>query len=99
MNLTDVKFLLLQQMEQRFGEPGNPRGDEGWVYAVSRLNDVYREFRNRLEKATNEDMTRALNSAGTLAPTMIGGCLMHDAYHVGQIVLMRRLQGNWANQK
>jgi len=24
---------------------------------------------------------------------MIGGCLMHNAYQIGQIVLLRRLQG------
>jgi len=82
-----------------FGESGNADDEQEWCEAVSRLYVVYREFRERLEMATTDDMARALNSAGILAHTMIGGCLMHVAYHLGQIVLLRRLQGSWVVQK
>lgn len=81
-----------------FGEPGNPEDEQGWRETVSRLYLVYREFHTRLETASGVDMSRTFNSAGTPGATVISNCLMHDAYHVGQIVLLRKLQGNWAVQ-
>ena len=85
--------------QSTFGEPGNPSDDKGWSSAVAKQFFAYNQFYELLAQASVEDMNRVLNSAGTAASTMIGGCLLHDSYHIGQIVLLRRLQGVWINQK
>lgn len=81
--------------QMTFGEPGDPGNERGWELTLSRLYLVYRDFRSHLERSSLEDMNRIVNSAGSSASTMISGCLLHDSYHIGQIVLLRRLQGHW----
>lgn len=81
--------------QMTFGKPGDPTDEKGWGYSLFTLYSSYRDFHNHLEKATAEDLHRVVNSAGASALTMMNGCLLHDAYHIGQIVLLRRLQGVW----
>ena len=85
--------------QMTFGDPGDPLDEGGWQDSVTRLRSVYRDFRDHLEGASLEDINRVVNSAGASATTMISGCLMHDSYHIGQIVLLRRLQDDWNGQQ
>lgn len=85
--------------QSTFGEPGDPSDEIGWQNTVSDLYEVYNEFLKSLKRVDIKVMDQILNSAETPASTMIGGCLMHDSYHIGQIVLLRRLQDDWTNQK
>ena len=78
-----------------FGSPGDPADDEGWARAVQGLRDAYGGLHAALAPQTDAELDRPLNSRRTPAVTMISGTVMHDAYHIGQIVLLRRLQGSW----
>jgi uncharacterized damage-inducible protein DinB len=62
-----------------------------WSATVQQLNDVMSE----LEKAVqNEDDAKLQKSASTIAH--IG---THNAYHIGQIVFVRKEQGSWNADK
>ena len=78
-----------------FGDPGDASDEDGWARAVQGLRDAYSELAAALSKQTDLDMERPLNSQRTPAATMVSGSVMHDAYHIGQIVLLRRMQGSW----
>lgn len=81
--------------QMTFGEAGDPSNEYGWQDTVATLRSVYHDFHEHLSRASLEDMKRVVNSVGAPAATMISGCLLHDSYHIGQIVLLRRLQGDW----
>lgn len=68
-------------------------GEEAWQETVSRLAAVHAEVSAFLAKLDKKDFERAVpnQSLGTWAFSLI----MHDAYHTGQIVQLRKLQGSW----
>lgn len=78
-----------------FGGTGDPADEEGWARAVAALFDVYARLAEALAASGEGTLERPLNSRGTPARTILAGDVMHDAYHAGQIVLIRRLQGAW----
>lgn len=79
-----------------FGDPGNPADAEGWTLAVQRLHEAYGELGSVLALQADADLERPLNSRQTRASAMTSGVVMHDAYHLGQIVVLRKLQGSWS---
>ncbi len=81
--------------EGTFGAPGDPADAAGWGRTVEELRGTYRRLRSAVEHEGDADLERPLNSAGTPARQMVGGLVPHDAYHIGQIVLLRRLRGSW----
>lgn len=62
-----------------------------WADTVSQLNQVMTELEKFVETA---DEKKLADSASTLAH--IG---THNAYHVGQIVVVRKMQGSWNPEK
>lgn len=79
-----------------FGSPGDPADVEGWARAVHELLEAYGDLHAVLGGQPDADLERPLTSRGTRAVLLVGGSVMHDAYHIGQIVLLRKLQGCWS---
>lgn len=82
--------------DETFGAPGDPADADGWARAVRGLGDAYSALEAVLARQADADLERPLNSRGTRAVSMVSGSVMHDAYHIGQIVLLRKLQGCWS---
>jgi uncharacterized damage-inducible protein DinB len=71
--------------------------EKAWQESVARLEAVHREIREVLAGLKEEDFDRPIpkNTIGLWASSLV----MHDAYHTGQIVLIRKLQGSWPSRR
>lgn len=76
---------------------GTFRSDEAdWQRTLEKLWAVMDEWRDNLNKITGEKLVSPVN-AEYQAPwhSPLGHQNIHNAYHIGQIVLLRKLQGSW----
>jgi uncharacterized damage-inducible protein DinB len=66
---------------------------EAWNSAVAELRSVNQSIREKLARLEDRDLD------SPLPKDPIGGqvlsLVMHDAYHTGQIILIRKLYGSW----
>jgi uncharacterized damage-inducible protein DinB len=76
--------------DETFVVPAGPDAEAAWQAEVERARRIGAEFRTALAE---------LDDAGLDGLGKVGGALphlvMHDAYHAGQIVLIRKQQGSW----
>ena len=94
------------QVARLAGEPPRPSGwaekldwreirgtdESAWRAAVERLRSAQKRVVTGLETRTDEDLARPL-PGGTSPLYKIYSMAAHDAYHCGQIRLLRALQG------
>ncbi|WP_040949550.1 DinB family protein [Gorillibacterium massiliense] len=68
-------------------------GELSWGELAEKLFAVHRKLRDELAKLMEADYEKPLGSGqvGSWATSLV----LHDAYHTGQIVLLRKLQGSW----
>ena len=70
--------------------------EEAWAAEVARLDAIMIEFRELIaaaDEAKFEQPVSATNPAKWR--TLISNVNTHNAYHGGQILLLRKLQGSW----
>lgn len=79
---------------ETFGKPGDPEDTEGWNAAVEQARQVIAEIMKSLKEMRDAELDRELASTMSLAE-VLSLWMMHDAYHTGQIVLIRKQQGSW----
>ncbi|MCJ8013119.1 DinB family protein [Paenibacillus sp. KQZ6P-2] len=60
---------------------------EGWEQAKSRLIQAHVSLRSELERLPEEELESN--------PQRFMSLITHDAYHTGQIIFLRKLQGCW----
>jgi uncharacterized damage-inducible protein DinB len=70
-----------------------PDDEAAWRSTVARVENLYLGLRQVLSTMTDEDYDRQFTS-GSLGETLLN-LLTHAAYHTGQIVQIRKLQGSW----
>lgn len=78
-----------------FGEPGDPEDEAGWQQAVAGLEEAHRRLERALAALSDADLERPIPGEQRTWAQMLAGLVEHDAYHAGQIVVLRRLQGAW----
>ncbi|NGZ74572.1 DinB family protein [Saccharibacillus alkalitolerans] len=98
------KRLLLRAKGETEGVPEAENNDatfkerdgsrESWEADKRELFDVHRQLSALLAEADSHELDRPIPQEGTLAES-IRSLAMHDAYHIGQIVLLSKLQGVW----
>ena len=62
-----------------------------WVDIVHQLDQVMTDLERLVETADDQQLARWANTIGNLCA--------HNAYHTGQIVYVRKLQGTWNPDK
>ena len=72
-------------------ETFNDFSDKQWSDIVKQLDQVMNDLEKLVESADDTKLA-------TIAPTVANICT-HNAYHVGQIVYVRKLQGAWSPEK
>jgi len=75
--------------------PGAPDDEAAWQGACQLAIHRNAELAALVEGLREEQLAAA--SPSGMDPLWLHGLLAHSAYHVGQIVLLRRLQGTWAD--
>ena len=75
-------------------------GETDWQETLNKLDSVMDEWREKLESITDEKLESPVN-AEYQAPwrSPLAQQNIHNAYHIGQIVLLRKLQGSWDASK
>ena len=75
-------------------------GETDWQATCEKLYALMDEWRDKLNSITDEKLNSPVNDQYT-APwfSPLAHQNIHNAYHIGQIVLLRKLQGSWDPQK
>jgi uncharacterized damage-inducible protein DinB len=71
-----------------------------WQATLEKLNAVMDEWREKLESIDDAKLESPVNDEYQ-APwrSPLAHQNIHNAYHIGQIVLLRKLQGSWNEEK
>ena len=64
-----------------------------WQDAADELKTVHQRIREKLTEINVDDLDKPL--PGTTIGEHVFTLIVHDAYHTGQIVMIRKLQGTW----
>lgn len=80
--------------------PGDPSPDPeaAWQAAVRKTEEVHRELKAALSSLSDGDLERSGPNGRPIGDTVMA-MLMHDAYHTGQIVQIRKMQGSWSARR
>ena len=74
--------------------------EEHWQADVRRFDEVMSEFRDVMAAAAEPKFSEQASSENTRTwERLISDINTHNAYHTGQIVLLRKLQGSWDSSK
>lgn len=71
--------------------------DKDWKEFLIRVHKNHDELQNLLSKLNEKDLLKEFK--GRSFAKMISSINMHDAYHTGQIIQIRKLQGTWAPKR
>lgn len=87
----------VQTNEETFGDLEHPPGAEGWSALVTETERTAAALREALAALQESDLQAPYSSKASHVPLgeEIARWLLHDAYHAGQIVLIRKQQGSW----
>ncbi|MFO7173488.1 MAG: DinB family protein [Bacillota bacterium] len=76
---------------ETFGPPGDPADEAAWQEALARLRAAHAALRAAVAGLTDADLDQPLPGEDTTREELVLGLIAHDAYHLGQIVLIRKL--------
>ncbi|WJQ82742.1 DinB family protein [Brevibacillus brevis] len=79
--------------DDTFTPSGGPADEDAWQATLLRMESVHRHIHEQLSLLTDEE----LNQMATYTPIYqnVMSLVLHDAFHTGQIVQIRKLQGSW----
>jgi uncharacterized damage-inducible protein DinB len=81
--------------EETFGNPGDPEDEIGWAQTVQRLNEVMNKLKTVISVLDDEKLKAPYADNSYSMKRLLSNIMMHDTYHLGQIVLLRKLQSSW----
>ncbi|WP_148631119.1 DinB family protein [Bacillus sp. E214] len=81
--------------EETFGNPGNPEDEIRWIQTVQRLNEVMNKLKTVIADLEDEKLKTLYAANRYSIERLLSNIMMHDSYHIGQIVLLRKLQSSW----
>lgn len=81
--------------EVTFGNPGDPEDEIGWAQTVQHLNEVMNKLKTVITDLDDEMLKVSYKANGYSIERLLSNIMMHDTYHLGQIVLLRKFQSSW----
>lgn len=70
--------------------------EEAWQAEVARFDSIMTEWRGLIEAADEEKFDQSVSAENQASwAELIANVNAHNAYHGGQILLLRKLQGSW----
>ncbi|MGG4489730.1 DinB family protein [Metabacillus idriensis] len=75
--------------------PGDPEDENGWAKTLQRLDEVMSQFKTVIAELDDEKLKAPYAANRPSIEGLISSIIMHDSYHIGQIVLLRKLQSSW----
>ena len=78
--------------ENTFRDIGEPADSEKWKAVLAETRLIFEKLRKSLEQVNDSQLDEEL--VGGLARQ-----ILHNVYHIGQIVLIRKQQGTWPQKR
>lgn len=79
---------------------GDLGGEKQWKASQDKLDGILTEFENRLRMVDDAFLkAEAFKGYGASWYMMFAQMTIHNAYHIGQIVLLRKQQGTWNSEQ
>ncbi|MDQ6597897.1 DinB family protein [Bacillus salipaludis] len=72
---------------------------ENWKETKQEYFYVHRELGKILAKSEHEDLYRQIPGEDNSLVLELKSLALHDAYHIGQIVFLSKMQGAWAGKR
>ncbi|SEF68589.1 DinB family protein [Paenibacillus sp. UNC499MF] len=79
--------------DDTFKTPDTHGSEEAWQRTLRELDDVHTRIGGLLDTKSDPDMDALYRDHPV--GFRIGSIIQHDAFHTGEIVLIRKLQGSW----
>lgn len=74
--------------------------DEAWAQELAKLDAIMTEFRDLIANSHESKFNEPVSNTNQASwATLVSNINAHNAYHAGQILLIRKLQGNWDRSK
>jgi uncharacterized damage-inducible protein DinB len=70
-----------------------------WQETLTRLKSVHHGIRDRIADWEEEEFERIFPNRSQSVGRWVYSLIIHDAYHTGQIMLIRKLQGTWPSRR
>ncbi len=79
---------------------GDLAGEAEWKGAVKKIDDILGEFETRLRNTDDSFlMQKAIKDYEYTWYDLFAQMTIHNAYHIGQIVSLRKQQGSWDSKQ
>jgi uncharacterized damage-inducible protein DinB len=95
-----LKRLIGEPLEARlpsndatFEGAGGAKDEDGWRETARKAHELSAKLREVLAGLADEDLDKPIDNS-TFGKAL-ASWMLHDAYHCGQVVLIRRQLGNW----
>jgi uncharacterized damage-inducible protein DinB len=74
--------------------------DAEWEDVIEKFNYVMTDWHHTVEESEDEKLDQQVSeeSPGTWLETLTS-ITLHNAYHIGQIVTIRKMQGSWSKEQ
>ncbi|MGG1662331.1 DinB family protein [Brevibacillus sp. NRS-1366] len=89
--------LSAESNDDTFTPSGGPEDENAWQATVDRMKNVHRQIHEKLTLLSEEAFDQPLPS--TPLGQSVMSIVLHDAFHTGQIVQIRKLQGSWPERR
>lgn len=81
--------------DDTFGEPGSPEDEIGWEQTLAEFHEVMQRMRDVIARMDDGALDLPYRENSVSTRRLLSNIMMHDTYHIGQIVLLRKLQSSW----
>lgn len=81
--------------DDTFTVTGKEQSD--WTETLARLKSVHHGIKQQISEMREDDFERLVPK--TSVGKWLSGLIMHDGYHTGQIIMLRKLQGSWPSHR
>ncbi|MDN4593665.1 DinB family protein [Polycladomyces subterraneus] len=81
-----------------FGEPGDPTDEASWQATVERMKEVCTNIQLTLSDWDESRFDTPYDNSALSYKLVLADLAMHDAYHIGQILYIRKLYAARTNQ-
>lgn len=89
--------LSAESNDDTFTPSGGPEDENAWQATVARMETVHRHIHEKLSSLSEDAFDQPLPSIPLGQSVM--SIVRHDAFHTGQIVQIRKLQGSWPERR
>ncbi|PTX60312.1 DinB family protein [Melghirimyces profundicolus] len=80
-----------------FGDPGDPADEAGWQAAVKEVQEVCKKIQLTLSDWDESRFDTPYDQSASSHKLVLSDLAMHDAYHIGQILYIRKLYAERSN--